>query len=118
MSVTVRVAVFRQETDRLFGLVNRDYHACKGLIEVENWKRITTRVLGEVEGVICLRASPYDLEQHAKAVEAAKSRLEQVAQRIIDLQDANGRRAGKPAVRLPLAIPIWISKRPVNDAQI
>lgn len=118
MSVIVRVAVFRQETDRLYGLVNRDYHACKGVVEVENWKRMTIRVLSEVEGLLCNRASPYDVEQHEKAVEAAKARLELVDHRIEELKAKSLQRDSRTEARLPLALPIWISKRPLNDAQV
>ena len=63
MSKTLKVAAFRAEADHLFRLANVDYHACVG---------------AHCE---CKRATPYDLEQFRKAVEAVKERITQAVER-------------------------------------
>ena len=85
MTTTVKVAKYRDETDHLFRLANVDYHACVGVREVECWKETAARVLAQTEGLQCLRASAYDREQFAKAVEAVKSQLIAANTRIAQL---------------------------------
>ena len=116
MSNTVKVAIFRNETDRLSRLVNCDYHACVGAGEVKNWKRITSRVLAEVEAIACNRATAYDLERFDRAIADAKSRLIQADERIAVLEEQSPRRQVRPVVKLPLPLPLWITRRPANDA--
>lgn len=82
MSALVNVAEFRQKTDSLFQLVNRDYHACVGLSEVKNWHSVATRMLAEVKAVGCRRASEYDKAQHALAVAQATAQLAAASGRI------------------------------------
>lgn len=82
MSAVVNVAEFRQQIDRLFQLINRDYHACVGLSEVKNWHAIATRVLAEVKSLGCKRANEYDKAQHALAVAQAVAQLVAASERI------------------------------------
>ena len=81
MSKPLKVAAFRAEADHLFRLANVDYHACVGAHELDNWRAVAGRVLAEVEHCECKRATPYDLEQFRKAVEAVKERITQAVER-------------------------------------
>lgn len=83
---TVKVAVLRNETDRLFRLANVHYHACVGIAEVEGWKTSATRALGESSQLVCKRASAYDQEQYAQAIAALTQRVADAAVRIAQLQ--------------------------------
>jgi len=118
MSNTVKVAVFRNETDRLSRRVNCDYHACVGVGEVKNWKRITCRVLAEVEVITCKRATAYDLERFDRAIADAKIRIIQADERIAALEVKDQRVPARAAVKLPLPLPLWIRRRPANDALV
>lgn len=86
MITLVRVAKFRDETDHLHRLAHVDYHACASVSEVENWKETAARVLAQVEGMTCNRASAYDRDQFAKAIEAVQSQLVAADTRIASLK--------------------------------
>lgn len=86
MTTTVKVAKYRNEADHLFTLARVDYQACVGVREVEHWKETAARVLAQTEGLQCLRASAYDREQFAKAVEAVKAQLIAADNRIAQIQ--------------------------------
>lgn len=81
----VKVAVLRNETDRLFRLANSHYHACVGVREVQNWQGIAQRALGESEQLSCKRATEYDLAQWASAVEVLKGTLAASVERLATL---------------------------------
>ncbi|MRK19108.1 hypothetical protein FUT48_00270 [Pseudomonas sp. JG-B] len=77
---------FRQETDRLLRQCNVHYHACVGSHELENWARVTVRIVNEVSPLDCSRAKPEDRDWHRKALEAAADTLERALVRIKELQ--------------------------------
>ena len=79
---TVKVAVLRNETDRLFALANNHYHACVGMSEVESWVESARRALKDCEQLACKRASAYDLEQFADAKLALSRRIAESASRL------------------------------------
>jgi hypothetical protein len=79
---TVKVSTFRDSTDRLFRVINVDYHACVGLGELRSWVGIAERFLAEVSNLECKRASAYDLEQHRRSLIATSERLAQGQARI------------------------------------
>lgn len=86
MTKTVKVAVFRNETDRVFRAANVHYHACVNAFELENWQGIARRALESVQGLTCARASAYDLEQFNQAVAALQSRLAASVERVETLK--------------------------------
>jgi len=86
MTSTVKVAVFRDETDHLHRVANVDYHACVGVREIELWKDTAVRVLAAAEGLQCSRANAYDREQFTKAIAAVQVRLIDADARIAQLQ--------------------------------
>jgi hypothetical protein len=86
MTTTVKVARYRDETDHLFRLANVDYQACVGVREVERWKETAARLLAATEGLQCLRATPDDREQFAKALSVVKAQLIAADERIAQLQ--------------------------------
>lgn len=75
MNKPLKVAAFRAESDHLFRIANVDYHACVGIGELEGWQKIANRVLASVEGLVCKRATPADLERFAQATESLKNQL-------------------------------------------
>ena len=79
---TVKVAVLRNETDRLFALANNHYHACVGVSEVESWIVSASRALKDCAQLVCKRATPYDLEQFASAQQALLDRLTESSGRL------------------------------------
>ncbi|MBD8828984.1 hypothetical protein [Pseudomonas sp. CFBP 13602] len=83
---TVKVAVLRNETDRLFRLANSHYHACVGVIEVQRWQAMAARVLDETAHLTCKRATAYDLAQWAEAVDVLKATLARSAERVQQIQ--------------------------------
>jgi hypothetical protein len=85
---TVKVSTFRDSTDRLFRVVNVDYHACVGLGELRNWVGIAERFLAEVSNLECKRANEYDRSQHDRSIEVARERLTVARNRIAELQSA------------------------------
>lgn len=78
----VKIAVLRNETDRLFRLANTHYHACVGVIEVQIWQTVARRALADTEPLTCKRATPYDLQQWAEAVNGLTATLAASADRI------------------------------------
>ena len=90
----VKVAEYRSATDRLFRIVNVDYHACVGVIEVQNWQEIAQRVLTEVEPLECKRATAYDHEQFSSAVQSARAQILRSQTRLEELRSgaANGKK--------------------------
>lgn len=97
---TVKVAVFRNETDRLFRLANSHYHACVGVREVESWQAIATRVLVEIADLTCKRATSYDLEQWAEAVQSLKDSVAGSVERLARLQNDKASNAQRPGLRI------------------
>jgi hypothetical protein len=85
---TVKVSTFRDSTDRLFRVINVDYHACVGLGELRSWVGIAERFLAEVSSLECKRANEYDRSQHFRSMEAARERLRVARKRIAELQSA------------------------------
>jgi hypothetical protein len=83
---TVKVSTFRDSTDRLFRVINVDYHACVGLGELRSWVGIAERFLVEVSNLECKRANEYDRSQHDRSIEAARERLTVARKRIAELQ--------------------------------
>ena len=82
MTQLVKVAEFRSSTDHLFRLANVDYHACAAAREVRNWQTRAQRVLALAKDMECKRASAYDLEQYAQALDAVQGSLASSTQRI------------------------------------
>jgi hypothetical protein len=85
---TVKVSTFRDSTDRLFRVINVDYHACVGLGELRSWVGIAERFLAEVSNLECKRANEYDRSQHDRSIEAARERLRVARKHIAELQYA------------------------------
>lgn len=83
---TVKVSTFRDSTDRLFRVINVDYHACVGLGELRSWVGIAERFLAEVSNLECKRANEYDRSQHDRSIAAARERLTVARNRIAELQ--------------------------------
>nr|BCU00336.1 hypothetical protein [uncultured bacterium] len=97
---TVKVAFFRNETDRLFRLANSHYHACVGAREIESWQGIATRALAETADLACKRASPYDQEQWAEAVRSLKDSVAASVERLARLQDDKSSTAQRSCLRI------------------
>jgi hypothetical protein len=74
-TTTVKVAKYRNETDHLFRIARLDYNACVGVREIERWKETAGRALTEAKGLQCIRATAYDREQFASAIEAVTQQL-------------------------------------------
>lgn len=97
---TVKVAAFRNETDRLFRLANADYCACVGVREVENWQKVASRALAESADLACNRATAYDHEQWASALKALKDTLEDSAARLERIKADTAAKAKRPTLRV------------------
>lgn len=96
----VKIAVFRAETDRLFRLANSHYHACVGVREVQSWQVTASRVLAESVELSCKRATAYDLDQWAKAVQALKDCLAASVERVAQLQAKDSKPSQRPILRV------------------
>lgn len=96
----VKIAVFRAETDRLFRLANAHYHACVGVREVQGWQVVASRVLDETAELSCKRATPYDLDQWARAVQALKDCLAASMERVTQLQAKDSQPSQRPILRI------------------
>jgi hypothetical protein len=96
----VKVVVFRNETDRLFRLANNHYHACVGVREVESWQGIATRVLSETSDLVCKRASPYDQQQWAEAVQSLKDSVTASVERLARLKNDQATMSKRPNLRV------------------
>jgi hypothetical protein len=96
----VKVAVLRNETDRLFRLANSHYHACVGVSEVKSWQELAKRVLDESAQVSCKRAGEYDLDQWAKAVQALADAAVASVERLHQLSIEQARPAQRPALHI------------------
>lgn len=97
---TVKVAVLRTETDRLFRLANSHYHACVGVREVQGWQEVANRVLDESALLSCKRATVYDLDQWTSAVQALKDRLAASVERLAQLQAKDVKPSQRPILRV------------------
>ena len=97
---TVKVAVLRTETDRLFRLANTHYHACVGVREVQNWQAVANRALDDTAQLACKRATAYDLDQWASAVQALKDRLAASVERVAQLQVKDVQSSKRPILRV------------------
>lgn len=97
---TVKVNVFRAETDRLFRLANSHYHACVGVSEVQSWQVIANRVLAETSQLTCKRASAYDLEQWANAIQALKDCVQASVERLAQLKAKDAPKYQRPNLRI------------------
>ena len=97
---TVKVAVLRTETDRLFRLANSHYHACVGVREVQSWQEVANRALNESALLSCKRATTYDLDQWASAIQALKERLAASAERLAQLQAKHVKPSQRPILRV------------------
>lgn len=97
---TVKVSVFRNETDRLFRLANVHYHSCVGVREVQSWQDTASRVLVEAAQLACKRASVYDLQQWAEAVKVLKGSLEASVERLAGLRAEGSSQAKRPTLRI------------------
>ncbi|MGC6373664.1 hypothetical protein [Pseudomonas sp. S2.OTC.A_B10] len=97
---TVKVAAFRNETDRLFRLANSHYHACVGVREVKSWQGIAARALAETADLSCNRATAYDLVQWSDAVKSLKDSVAASVQRLERLQEEQTRKAQRPILRI------------------
>lgn len=97
---TVKVSVFRNETDRLFRLANVHYHSCVGVREVQSWQDTASRVLVEAAQLSCKRASVYDLEQWAEAVQVLKGSVEASVERLAGLKAEDSNKVKRPTLRI------------------
>lgn len=95
---TVKVAVLRTETDRVFRLANSHYHACIGVREVQSWQEVANRALDESAQLSCKRATTYDLDQWADAVQALKDRLAASVERVAQLQAKDAKPSQRPVL--------------------
>lgn len=68
-------------------MVNSDFHACVGTLELDNWTQNMHAALLTIQLVVCKRAKPADLDEYAKAIEQAHEYLTRAANRIEN--DAN-----------------------------
>jgi|AutmiccommunBRH5_1029478.scaffolds.fasta_scaffold63363_1 hypothetical protein len=93
---TVKVSTFRDSTDRLFRVINVDYHACVGLGELRSWLGIAERFLAEVSNLECKRANEYDRSQHDRSIEAARERLTVARERVATLELTDREFESKP----------------------
>lgn len=82
----VKVAEFRNGTERLSRLARVDYCACKGVHELRTWTQIATRALAQVDTTQCDRANAHDIEHRADAVALTVARLEAAEQTITRLE--------------------------------
>lgn len=97
---TVKVAVLRAETHRVFRLANSHYHACIGVREVQGWQEVANRVLDESALLSCKRATAYDLDQWTSAVQALKDRLAASVERLAQLQAKDAKPSQRPILRV------------------
>ena len=66
---------FRNAYDRIFRLVNADYHACVSHHERLSFAKILSHQLSKILVIECKRANAYDKEQYERAINAAKACL-------------------------------------------
>lgn len=71
----VKVAEYRNMTDRLSRQVRVDKHACKGVQELAVWRNILGATIGEAMYMTCPRASAQDVRAFQAALIGARMAL-------------------------------------------
>lgn len=77
-AVTVKVSEFRRVIEHLETKINRDYHSCVGSSERANWAAETSRVIAELTGMVCKRATADDMARRERALDRSAKLLSKI----------------------------------------